>query len=782
MSWKLPAAMAILLTASLTAASAQQPTVTKKINVTVTDATTRKPIAGADVRLKGLIVGKLKNKTDGNGMAVFEVYPLATSCTVEVTHGEIHKGFTATITFAETQAEYSVTSAMEQNVKKLLLKATDPTGKAIQYATMTLGSQTKMADRGGNAEFEIPMASTERTLQLTVSHSGFQSYSATISLDNLTGPELTAKLEKQAVSYDMDKPISTTSVGATGTTQSPAAVTYQPATFAAIPPHLKVGPYTPVCERMQDPETAIPSINANFVTQEQSLSGAVLDECLKPINEAIEAMEAYNAFLSQMPKETDLTWDPNNFDQQFKVVDKMSSMVEKIGAFLAEPPVYLTGCFVKGTIQHVVGETAKQTYQLQEGYEDVKSWYEEAGTELEAARTKLNIRQPVTNSPLFKPMFWYKGYKVTSALTDNMGILKNLLLKASDPELLVANDEGQASILTTRAESLIGNLSSTCKIFEAEETLAQAFSKAKEAMMATRLAVARSSNREMTYRKELNDAIGTGYPGLANWETRATDPDPMVQNTVVEQLKGFPAYNDWALAHNNRLAADKKVKRLIDLLGRLDKLCERLTELSLNLNNRVALYLDLYKKGSASAQNCNLEDAKTALAKLKAAERNCSDFLPKYNNIRIYSERLQQELDEIARTKACDKVKFQNPYEKRYGPFEVGLKEWVSTGIQLKKHQWFRVEYDTTSKITYPEQGTGREVRMWPGGHGYWGWFVLAAKLGEDIQHVGATGSGYFNTDGELQLGAPRVAKFFPEDGDGTTGTWRIYVYVTENP
>lgn len=113
--------------------------------------------------------------------------------------------------------------------------------------------------------------------------------------------------------------------------------------------------------------------------------------------------------------------------------------------------------------------------------------------------------------------------------------------------------------------------------------------------------------------------------------------------------------------------------------------------------------------------------------------------------------------------------------EVKYGPFNVGLGAWVATGVRIAKGGSYRVT--VTGKITYTDAYKVVQ-EMSADGHGYWNFFVLKGKLGNEIVNIGSSGGGYAKEDGMLELGAPRVNVFYPEDGAGTSGQWSVTVYA----
>jgi hypothetical protein len=116
--------------------------------------------------------------------------------------------------------------------------------------------------------------------------------------------------------------------------------------------------------------------------------------------------------------------------------------------------------------------------------------------------------------------------------------------------------------------------------------------------------------------------------------------------------------------------------------------------------------------------------------------------------------------------------------EKKYGPFSVGMSEWVSTGLSIKKGSSFRVEL--TGKITYVEAGTNETREINPDGHGHWSWWALQARIGTQTIIVGTKGGGYASQDGVIELGAPRTSTIYPEDAKDKSGTWSVYIYARD--
>ena len=108
-----------------------------------------------------------------------------------------------------------------------------------------------------------------------------------------------------------------------------------------------------------------------------------------------------------------------------------------------------------------------------------------------------------------------------------------------------------------------------------------------------------------------------------------------------------------------------------------------------------------------------------------------------------------------------------------YGPFQVPWGSWLSTGVALKKGDRFSV----SAKGAYVNPETNK-ADVGPNGGGYWGWWVLKAKIGAQMINVGASGGGVADQDGILELGAPRGNTFVPEEAKAHVGSLTAEVTV----
>ena len=121
--------------------------------------------------------------------------------------------------------------------------------------------------------------------------------------------------------------------------------------------------------------------------------------------------------------------------------------------------------------------------------------------------------------------------------------------------------------------------------------------------------------------------------------------------------------------------------------------------------------------------------------------------------------------------------KTANRADKKYGPFPVTLNGWTSTGLKFKRGGTFRTE--VTGKMTSLDD-KGQPQEMSPDGWGHWKWFALKGQIGKSQKDLGSIGDGYADEDGTLELGAPRVWHFFPDDAKGSSGKWDVYVYTRD--
>ena len=112
------------------------------------------------------------------------------------------------------------------------------------------------------------------------------------------------------------------------------------------------------------------------------------------------------------------------------------------------------------------------------------------------------------------------------------------------------------------------------------------------------------------------------------------------------------------------------------------------------------------------------------------------------------------------------------PGEKMYGPFIVTPGAWHSTGLTLKKGQSFRVK--ASGIIQYKDPPNTQNT---PDGGGYWGWWQLKGKIGEQLIGLGSKGSGTANADGTIELGAPATVKMGHAEEKALEGNYTVYIY-----
>ena len=121
----------------------------------------------------------------------------------------------------------------------------------------------------------------------------------------------------------------------------------------------------------------------------------------------------------------------------------------------------------------------------------------------------------------------------------------------------------------------------------------------------------------------------------------------------------------------------------------------------------------------------------------------------------------------------------KEPGEKTYGPYTVTPGAWLPTGLSLKKGQYFRVE--ASGIIQYKDPPNTQNT---PDGGGYWGWWQLKGKIGEQLIGLGSRGGGTASNDGIIELGAPATVKMGHPEEKALEGHYTVYIfskYAVEN-
>ncbi|HYC40578.1 MAG TPA: carboxypeptidase-like regulatory domain-containing protein [Chitinophagaceae bacterium] len=114
----------------------------------------------------------------------------------------------------------------------------------------------------------------------------------------------------------------------------------------------------------------------------------------------------------------------------------------------------------------------------------------------------------------------------------------------------------------------------------------------------------------------------------------------------------------------------------------------------------------------------------------------------------------------------------KEPGEKKFGPYTVVPGSWLPTGLFLKKGQYFRVE--ASGIIQYKDPPNTQNT---PDGGGYWGWWQLKGKIGEQIMPLGSKGGGVAGADGLIELGAPATYRMGHAEEKALEGHYTVYVF-----
>ena len=99
----------------------------------------------------------------------------------------------------------------------------------------------------------------------------------------------------------------------------------------------------------------------------------------------------------------------------------------------------------------------------------------------------------------------------------------------------------------------------------------------------------------------------------------------------------------------------------------------------------------------------------------------------------------------------------------------------MSTGVSVKKGESFTVK--ATGAYQSVNQNTDVKT-CGPDGCGYWRWFVLKAKIGNQKRDVGSSGGWTADQDGIIELGSPRGGEFVKEDAGNCTGSLSVEIWV----
>jgi hypothetical protein len=763
--------------------NAQQPSSVKKITITVIDGSTGKAIVNAEVRLRGVLLGNKKKNTDVEGKAFFEITPLLSTIKVEITDGVAHKTYSTEIPVNNNQNDYTVAARLEPNYKKIVITARDASNKPIPNATITVLNENRISDDKGTISFNVSLAENLKKLPVTVSRTGYKPLSFTIDIDQNPDQQVQAvsmeKLTSSGESYDMAGPTST----GINTAIDPGYVPPPPKANASVIPLW--GPYTPQCS--VSPITEVPEYSSFFVEDEKDLLDYVGESCLGTASDAVNSLADLMTNIEKTVSDfrsvfSSFRSDPSSqmFTNAKKVADENAASLQKAGKdsydkgkalyeamqkFAGGPELYALNCMWSGMKKFAEAQPGGKELQEMNKIKKTSESFEKATKamqdKLKSIQDKLSSGASLTSADQKLFTDWSDVQSNVEATNSGLNLLVAYI---SDPKKLMPYDM-QAEWALSAAESMASTLITDCQIRECDKKIKEGIAAGQKSLAAARKYKAQMTKNESKWRQRVNDYMKIG------WENMSGD-DPRLAHVK-------PQWENWAKYHNEKIDAENKIENVEKTLTKLGELCTKLQSIAPTLNERVNKYERIYLDGLIAAEKCEFGKAESFLQQLQQAENSsCGHFFPKPYNI-TKSQELRKKIDQWKKDQKCN-VK-NDAGETRYGPFTVGLDSWVATGVALKKGQSFRVAVDPGSKMTYAEEGTGKIISMSPDGHGYWNWYVLAAKLAGKITHVGSTGGGYATEDGSIELGAPRTANIYPDDAKGISGGWQVYIYVRNN-
>jgi hypothetical protein len=771
MRTKLLLLLSAVLFIATTEAVAQNPI--KKITITVTDVLTGKPVENADVSFKGLIF-KQKKKTGADGKAVAEIYLASDAQKIDINiidtvPGAGHKAHQTSVTLMKGQDVYDLSAQLKPAFKKISITVVDEKNQPVSYAAVTIKGnpdQTINATANGTAIFIVPYPEPNTVTSLTIKREGYEDFKTNIDAysQNSEVPLVTA-LKKSSSnvssSYDVAKPpamLDPTSNVNTGIMDSRNSNEKGETTTTL--------PFTPICNN--DPLSVVPSFNSYFVEDEKTVSAYIAQSCLGFTWDAVNSLTEF-VF---NPPEFNLN-DTNrlkNLKASKDVFDKLKAFYDRVNKIPKDPIDFTVTCAYGGLEKYAIAsapELLQPAKNVKTSYDDYQQSKKDITDKLNAIQGKIDKNEEVNYLAELKSINVMQAFtkmkNLYGTLTSTYSLLSTLLL---DSEKLLPYDQ-QASNLLARLKAKMDNIQSNCQLAEANQLIQQAILAAQLGLGGARKSQAQAQKKVLRLNDEIN-VIMQKYPSIKNWQT--TGESYGVEG-LPDEVKG--QYKEWAAANKQLYEQTLRTTTLTSQLQTIVAECSHLEQVAGALNKIAGRYNETYSEGMQKISNCKLDEAESKVTELLMIETaDCGKLLNKSGSEPL-SKRLNKLISDIKSTNACESKEQKNPKEIDAGVFIVTSKDWLSTGVAVQKGDGVRV----VAEGEFVSQSDPK-FKFGPGGGGYWVWWVLKTKVGKQMQDVGTKGSMYIQEDGSLELGAPRVGRFFESDAMDLGGFFRVHVFI----
>jgi hypothetical protein len=743
--------------------------VQKTVMFTVTDATTGKPVEGAEVRFKTLI-GKLIKKTGSDGKVSFNLYLVGSqgsdwSYTISDL-SKAHKTYTGTLTLLASKDYYEVAPLLQATARKVSVSISDANRQPLANTEVRLKDVATpfevvtITDGAGIASFDMPPGASSGNLILKINKQGFTALLLPVAIDDQASRvEVLVPVQQNIVQADMEvmKPADmlgpTQGLEPTNTLTNPV--------FFPIPDW---GPYQPQCEANVFDD--IPFFSHIYVEQEKSFLETITSSCLEPATKALDSVIMFlDAFSKLQPKFQSLYEQAvreNNLDPGFVAATGMweqkdprlreefnntrrqiLGMVNKMQEFAKGPMAYLASCVWDGIKDYALPDDVNKILKTPEDFE-------------KATKSAEAITKELTETK-YLPLQVLKNYLLDEFTNIGRNLEKTVkgmnlaMTYLADPTKLLPY-KMQTSMALRAAESGMNTIMTDCQIRECDRQIKRGIMAGKEALTASRKLIAQKARCMSDYNEMIVNDIG-----------RKVQPSPQ-------------AYLELDNCRKQLLYAQADSAEIRSQLERLAKLCEKIQPIAAVLNARVNKYEQLYNSGVTALEKCKMGEAQLYVNQLLALENSeCGHFYPKPYGI-AKSEDLKNKIAKVKESGFCNKEKevITKKGEQKYGPFLVSSGAWLPTGITLKKGDYIRVQADSffVTKI---------KTHVGPEGGGHWMWWTLAGEIGTQRFYLSRDLGGEITEGGELKLGTPRglgSKEFIKEDVDNLSGSLKVMVFV----
>jgi hypothetical protein len=409
------------------------------------------------------------------------------------------------------------------------------------------------------------------------------------------------------------------------------------AQFPVLP--MEYGPYTTECD--PNPLATVPLFDYTSVESEKTLADAVAGACTEAASDAVNSLVDLTYTMAAIKSKLEAIWRDALAKRSFRpgytaiksmidtdgpttraaisdATEKLKTIYEEMEKLAAGPELYVATCVWDGIKKYFVPADILKMKKSTENFGKAKEALGKKIIELDV-RSRSAEPYSVNDRSLFTD--WGE---VTENLEKTKDGLSVLVSYARSPRKMLTSYESQAQYALQQAEGMLNTVNNDCRIAELDKQLKTGLEMMKS-LLATKRKFAAQMHKEEGKTKDRINALAGNKP----WYPFGYETKPIPRNAMAPLIGIETQWPQFVAYHNERIEADNESKRLEAFLLRIAAVCQQVTPIASALNQKVALYEQLYLSGCEKADNCDFPNAEQIVSQLRTAERSaCGHFYP----------------------------------------------------------------------------------------------------------------------------------------------------------